>query len=253
MPEQWSASDRTCCDRPTRTRRRSTRCCGTSARSGSTRPPRSSPSRQTATSAWCSSRATYRCRRFPPGRKPTPCSRRRHRCCAASTTRRSASSPRRARRWSDEMRDPDPLGDVVICHNDVCPENVVYRDGVAVALLDFDFAAPGRRVYDVASPRADVRPDRGRRGRGAHRSGRTRPLHAPARGRRRVRARTARIGRRCSTCSANRSTRVVRSCGAGSRPASARSSRCGSPWAARNASTGAAAGSRPSDRASRTC
>jgi len=52
--------------------------------------------------------------------------------------------------WSDEMRDPDPVGDVVICHNDVCPENVVYRNGVAVALLDFDFAAPGRRVYDVA-------------------------------------------------------------------------------------------------------
>jgi hypothetical protein len=27
---------------------------------------------------------------------------------------------------------------------------VVYRDGVAVALLDFDYAAPGRRVYDLA-------------------------------------------------------------------------------------------------------
>jgi hypothetical protein len=52
--------------------------------------------------------------------------------------------------WSDEMRDPNPVGDIVICHNDVCPENVVYRDGVAVALLDFEFAAPGRRVYDVA-------------------------------------------------------------------------------------------------------
>ena len=39
----------------------------------------------------------------------------------------------------------------MICHNDVCPENVVYRDGTAVALLDFDFAAPGRRVHDLAS------------------------------------------------------------------------------------------------------
>ena len=37
-----------------------------------------------------------------------------------------------------------------MCHNDVCPENVVFRDGVAVALLDFEFAAPGRPVYDVA-------------------------------------------------------------------------------------------------------
>ena len=51
-------------------------------------------------------------------------------------------------RWSTELA--DPRGAEVICHNDVCPENVVYRDGVAVALLDFDYAAPGRRVYDLA-------------------------------------------------------------------------------------------------------
>src|SRR4051794_21589682 len=51
--------------------------------------------------------------------------------------------------WSSEMADPS--GGDVFCHNDVCPENVVYRDGEAVALLDFDFAAPGSRVYDVAS------------------------------------------------------------------------------------------------------
>jgi aminoglycoside phosphotransferase (APT) family kinase protein len=53
--------------------------------------------------------------------------------------------------WSDEMADPNPGDEPVLCHNDVCPENVVFRDGVAVALLDFDFAAPGRRVFDVAS------------------------------------------------------------------------------------------------------
>ena len=53
--------------------------------------------------------------------------------------------------WSNEMADPTP-GDVpVICHNDICPENVVYRGGEATALLDFDFAAPGRREFDVAS------------------------------------------------------------------------------------------------------
>lgn len=51
--------------------------------------------------------------------------------------------------WSNEMA--DPLGGSVLCHNDVCLENVVFRDGRAVALLDFDFAAPGRRVFDVAS------------------------------------------------------------------------------------------------------
>ncbi|WP_249012267.1 phosphotransferase [Conexibacter sp. DBS9H8] len=44
----------------------------------------------------------------------------------------------------------DPQGGPVICHNDVCPENVVYRDGQAIALLDFDFAAPGRPVWDLA-------------------------------------------------------------------------------------------------------
>ncbi len=51
--------------------------------------------------------------------------------------------------WSGEMADPD--GGPVMCHNDVCLENVVFRDGAAVALLDFDFAAPGRRAFDVAA------------------------------------------------------------------------------------------------------
>jgi hypothetical protein len=51
--------------------------------------------------------------------------------------------------WSDEMA--DPAGGPVLCHNDVCWESVVFRDGVAVALLDFDFAAPGRRSWDVAA------------------------------------------------------------------------------------------------------
>ena len=49
--------------------------------------------------------------------------------------------------WDTELA--DARGGPVVCHNDVCPENVVYRDGVAVALLDFDFAAPGRAVYDL--------------------------------------------------------------------------------------------------------
>jgi aminoglycoside phosphotransferase (APT) family kinase protein len=50
--------------------------------------------------------------------------------------------------WSNEMA--DPRGGPVICHNDVCLENVVFRDGEAVGLLDFDFAAPGRPVGDLA-------------------------------------------------------------------------------------------------------
>lgn len=56
--------------------------------------------------------------------------------------------------WSRELGDgdADPMTDeIVMCHNDVCMENIVFRDGVAVALLDFDFAAPGRRTHDVAA------------------------------------------------------------------------------------------------------
>lgn len=49
--------------------------------------------------------------------------------------------------WSGELA--DPLGGPVICHNDVCLENVVFCDGVAIALLDFDFAAPGRPMHDL--------------------------------------------------------------------------------------------------------
>jgi hypothetical protein len=53
--------------------------------------------------------------------------------------------------WSDEMADRTPGPNPVICHNDVCPENVVFHHGTAVALLDFDFAAPGRREHDLAA------------------------------------------------------------------------------------------------------
>ena len=49
--------------------------------------------------------------------------------------------------WSSELADPQ--GGAVVCHNDVCPENVVFRDGRAVGLVDFDFAAPGRPAWDV--------------------------------------------------------------------------------------------------------
>ncbi|MDQ0798114.1 hypothetical protein QFZ58_006602 [Streptomyces sp. B1I3] len=38
----------------------------------------------------------------------------------------------------------------MLCHNDVCPDNVVFRDGHAFALIDFDLAAPGRPLWDVA-------------------------------------------------------------------------------------------------------
>lgn len=50
--------------------------------------------------------------------------------------------------WNDALA--DPAGGTLVCHNDVELSNVVFRDGVAVALLDFEFAAPGRPVYDLA-------------------------------------------------------------------------------------------------------
>lgn len=53
--------------------------------------------------------------------------------------------------WSNEMNDRAPGSESVICHNDVCLENVVFRDGEAIGLLDFDFAAPGRPAFDLAS------------------------------------------------------------------------------------------------------
>jgi Ser/Thr protein kinase RdoA (MazF antagonist) len=39
----------------------------------------------------------------------------------------------------------DPAGGTMLCHNDVCPDNVVFRDGHAFALIDFDLAAPASR------------------------------------------------------------------------------------------------------------
>ena len=38
----------------------------------------------------------------------------------------------------------------VVCHNDVAPYNVVFRDRLPVALIDFEMAAPGPRIWDVA-------------------------------------------------------------------------------------------------------
>ena len=49
-----------------------------------------------------------------------------------------------------ERRARRSRGGPIVCHNDICLENVVFRDGVAVGLLDFDFSAPGRPVYDLA-------------------------------------------------------------------------------------------------------
>jgi aminoglycoside phosphotransferase (APT) family kinase protein len=50
--------------------------------------------------------------------------------------------------WSGEWA--DPLGGQVVCHNDLFPENVVFRDGHVVGLIDFAEAGPGRPFWDLA-------------------------------------------------------------------------------------------------------
>ena len=42
-----------------------------------------------------------------------------------------------------------PGGGEVICHNDVAHYNTVFRAGRPVAFIDWDFAAPGPRVWDL--------------------------------------------------------------------------------------------------------
>ena len=45
-------------------------------------------------------------------------------------------------------------GEEVVCHNDLSPKNTVYRDSgtglTPVAFIDWDIAAPGKRIHDVA-------------------------------------------------------------------------------------------------------
>ena len=45
---------------------------------------------------------------------------------------------------------PAEFAGPLVCHNDLCLENVVVRDGRAAAFIDFDFVAPVDRVWDIA-------------------------------------------------------------------------------------------------------
>ena len=40
--------------------------------------------------------------------------------------------------------------DAIVCHNDLCVENVVVRHGRVAAFIDFDFAAPSDPLLDIA-------------------------------------------------------------------------------------------------------
>ena len=50
--------------------------------------------------------------------------------------------------WARDLA--DPRGGPILCHGDACVENIVFRDGEAFALIDFDMAAPGRPLWDLA-------------------------------------------------------------------------------------------------------
>ncbi|WP_246498056.1 aminoglycoside phosphotransferase family protein [Natronoglycomyces albus] len=45
---------------------------------------------------------------------------------------------------------PPPPDTDIICHHDAAPHNVVWRPDGTLALIDFDLASPGSRLYDVA-------------------------------------------------------------------------------------------------------
>jgi Ser/Thr protein kinase RdoA (MazF antagonist) len=55
------------------------------------------------------------------------------------------------REMHDATRGSDLAGRFdVVCHHDPGPNNFVFQDGVPVALIDFELAAPGGRLEDVA-------------------------------------------------------------------------------------------------------
>jgi Phosphotransferase enzyme family len=61
-----------------------------------------------------------------------------------------AAGARLIRRFHDATAGTEIAGDrEVVCHNDLSPCNFVFRDGKPVGILDFDAAAPGRRLQDV--------------------------------------------------------------------------------------------------------
>jgi Ser/Thr protein kinase RdoA (MazF antagonist) len=51
--------------------------------------------------------------------------------------------------WGDQQP-PREFSGTLVCHNDLCLENVVVSGGHAIAFIDFDFARPVDRLWDIA-------------------------------------------------------------------------------------------------------
>jgi aminoglycoside phosphotransferase (APT) family kinase protein len=49
-----------------------------------------------------------------------------------------------------QFEHPDVHQHDVICHNDFAPYNIVFVDAQPYAMIDFDTAGPGPRIWDVA-------------------------------------------------------------------------------------------------------
>jgi hypothetical protein len=57
----------------------------------------------------------------------------------------AATFPWAGREWPFEPRQPVET----VCHNELFPSNTVFRDGVPVAFIDWDTAAPGPRAWEL--------------------------------------------------------------------------------------------------------
>ncbi|MGM7668239.1 phosphotransferase enzyme family protein [Microbacterium sp. A93] len=58
----------------------------------------------------------------------------------------SVESARTTTGWRMPAREPIE----VVCHNDFAPYNLVFEDRALVGVIDFDMAAPGPRLWDLA-------------------------------------------------------------------------------------------------------
>jgi hypothetical protein len=57
----------------------------------------------------------------------------------------AATFPWAGREWCFEPRQPVET----VCHNELFPQNAVFRSGVPVVFIDWDTAAPGPRAWDI--------------------------------------------------------------------------------------------------------